>query len=117
MFGKSGRSRGSKETRSENRLPVEDGWVQIFDTPYEIKEWSANGLLASPCTAKVGVGSEIPIDVSIPIDSGVLEFSCRALVVRTNAARQELACMFVMVDRDTRATVDRYFSVFTGTEG
>ncbi len=103
---------GGKERRREEREEVSDGMVSILGNPYPIKNWSSTGFLAGACDLGLEEGQEVSIAVSVPLEGERLEFRCQALVVEANAEARELSAMFMMLDPEARAKIDRHFGVF-----
>ncbi len=116
MWGKLRSLFGREPTRGNRRIDerreVSDALVRIYNDTYPLKDWSASGFLASPCSADHKPGDEVAIFVSVPAKGRRIEFDCRALVVRANKDIQHLAAMFVMMDKSARATVAQEFGVF-----
>ncbi len=98
--------------RTEVRVAVEAAKVQVGRDECDVVEWSANGFSARPCPDWIGEGKEVTIEFRVTIDTGELEFTCKALIVRCHADKSEFAAMFVFIPHDARATIDRYFGVF-----
>ncbi|MEE8246407.1 MAG: hypothetical protein V3S87_03995 [Alphaproteobacteria bacterium] len=103
---------GGKERRREEREELSDGTVSILGDPYPLKNWSSTGFLAGACDLGLEEGQEVSIAVSVPLEGERLEFRCQALVVEANAESRELSAMFVMLDPEARAQIDRHFGVF-----
>lgn len=116
MWGKLRSLFGREPTRGNRRIDerreVSDGVVRIYNDTYPLKDWSASGFLASPCSADHEPGDEVAIFVSVPAKGRRIEFDCRALVIRANKDMQHLAAMFVMMDKSVRATVAQEFEGF-----
>lgn len=104
--------RRKKERRREEREETSEGTVSILGDPYPLKNWSSTGFLAGACDLGLEEGQEVSIAVSVPLDDERLEFRCHALVVEANAEARELSAMFVMLDPEARAKIDRHFGVF-----
>lgn len=103
---------GEGERRREEREELSDGTVSILGDPYPLKNWSSTGFLAGACDLGLEEGQEVSIAVSVPLEGARLEFRCQALVVEANAEARELSAMFMMLDAEARAKIDRHFGVF-----
>jgi hypothetical protein len=110
-----GQQEGRRNRRNEERREIKDGHVRIYNDTYPLKDWSASGFLASPCSANHKSGDEVAIFLSVPLRGRRMEFDCRALVVRVNQDMQHLAAMFVMMDNSSRAMIDEEFGVFAAS--
>ena len=108
LFG----GRRKKERRREEREETSDGTVSILGDAYPLKNWSSTGFLAGACDLGLEEGQEVSIAVSVPLEGARLEFRCQALVVEANAESRELSAMFMMLDPEARAKIDRHFGVF-----
>ncbi len=106
-------SRKSQHRRLERREDVSGATVRIWGETYMVKNWSHSGFLVSPCTLDRHEGDEVEIEFSVPLGERVLEFTCRALVVKVDKEKQELAAMFVMMDNQTRQSIDEHFGGFS----
>lgn len=107
---KSVTSRSSKNKRLEPREEVDGATVEIWGETYPVKNWSHSGFLATSCPLDRREGDEMEIYFSVPLRDGMLEFSCRALVVNVDKEKQELAAMFVMMDNYTRQKINEHFA-------
>ncbi len=101
-----------EERRREEREEVSEGTVSILGDPYPLKNWSSTGFLAGACDLGLEEGKEVSIAMSVPLEGERFEFRCQALVVEANAEARELSAMFMMLDPEARAKIDRHFGVF-----
>jgi hypothetical protein len=106
-----GEKRPTEERTREPREEVRDGQVITVFNIYPLKNWSPRGFLVTSCDLVREPGDRLDIDVSIPLPTLRLEFGCRAIVVRTNEDRQELAGVFAGVDDATQAVIDDHFGI------
>ena len=75
------------------------GWtVQIGKRAYPVKDWSQHGFLATSCRLKRKVGDRLDIHFSMPVEGGGIETMRRAIVVRVDPKRRELAAVFATQD-------------------
>ncbi len=103
-------SRTRKDKRLSLREETAEAVVEIWGDTYPVKNWSNSGFLAASCTLDRKEGDEVEIDFSVPLRYRRLEFNCRALVVKVDKDKQELAAMFVMIDDWTRQKIDAHFA-------
>ena len=105
-------SKTESDKRRQPREEVSDGTVRIYGNTYPVKNWNSTGFLAGSCDLDFKEGHEVNIDFSIALADTRLEFSCQALVVKTNRDTQELSAMFEWLDPEARERIDRHFGVF-----
>ena len=110
-------SKSPEERRRERREALSDGTARLLDNTYPMKNWSARGFCVGSCVLDQHkqIGDRLEIDFSIPLADHRIEFSCRALVLRVDPEKQELAGMFATVDESTQLAIDEHFGIFPGT--
>lgn len=99
-----------KDRRREPREAVEDGTVVIKEQTFRLHDWSSRAFMASPCTIDCKTTDRIDIKFSARFPDGPIEFDCRAIVVRIDRDKEELAAYFAMLDDDTQTAIERHFS-------
>ncbi len=100
---------GVKEKRRERREYVEDGTVEINGQAYRVHDWSTRAFMAKPCDVDCKITDRIDIKFSIRLPTKRIEFVSRAIVVRLDRERQELAAYFAMLDEATQTTIADHF--------
>ncbi len=110
--GKASPSKTNGDNRKEPREEVREGSVRIYRERYPLKDWSRSGFLTAPCALGLDEGKELNISVSVTLAKKRLDFDCKAVVVRANDKNEEVACLFVMIDRGARIDIDQHFGVF-----
>ena len=105
-----------KDRRREPREAVEDGTVVIKGQTFRLHDWSSRAFMASPCTIDCKTTDRIDIKFSARFPDGPIEFDCRAIVVRIDRDKEELAAYFAMLDDDTQAAIERHFSTLAERE-
>ncbi len=103
--------RTAEERTRAPREEVTDGHVAIVFNTYPLKNWSVRGFLITSCDLVQEPGHRLDIDISIPLPTLRLDFSCRAIVVRASEDRQELAGVFVGVDEAIQVVIDDHFGI------
>ena len=103
--------RSAVKKRQEPREEVTDGWVEIRGKKSPVKDWSARGFLTTSCDVDCSVTNRLDIRFSVPLTTGPLEFDCRAIVIRVDKDKRELACVFAMVDDATQAAIAGHFGL------
>ena len=97
-----GRRRGLREE-------VDDGSVEIDGRTYPVKNWSARGFMAKPCDVDCNIADELDVEFALRFAGQKIEFSCRAIVVRIDKKRQELAATYVMLDDAAQLAIAKHF--------
>jgi hypothetical protein len=110
-LSKTGEERAAEERARAPREEVTDGHVATVFNTYPLKNWSVRGFLVTSCDLVQEPGDRLDIDVSIPLPTLRLDFGCRAIVVRANQDRQELAGVFAGVDEATQVVIDDHFGI------
>lgn len=105
-------SKSPEERRRERREALSDGTARLLDNTYPMRNWSARGYCVGSCVLDQQIGDRLEIDFSIPLADQRIEFSCRALVLRVDPEKQELAGMFATVDDSTQRAIDEHFGIF-----
>ncbi len=100
-----------REQRRERREDVSDGTARFEGETYPLTNWSARGFCLEPCVTDHKIGDRLDVDFSVAIDDGRLDFNCRALVLRVDKERRQMAGIFATVDEETRQAIDDFFAV------
>jgi hypothetical protein len=100
-----------EDKRRERREDVSDGTARFRGETYPLKNWSARGFCLGPCVSEHKTGDRLDIEFSVPLAGHRLEFSCRAVVLRVDPEKQEVAGIFATVDEATRQAIDDHFGV------
>lgn len=103
--------RAAEERARAPREKVTDGYVATVFNTYPLKDWSVRGFLITSCDLVQEPGDRLDIDVSIPLPTSRLEFGCRAIVVRADEGRQELAGVFTGIDEAVQVVIDDHFGI------
>ncbi len=106
-----------EDRRRERREEVSDGTARFGGETYPLTDWSARGFCLEPCVTDHKIGDRLDVDVSVPIGDGRLEFNCRALVLRVDKERRQMAGIFATVDEETRQAIDNYFTAAPALTG
>ena len=102
--------------RSREQLRVDvneepaDGAVEIGGVTYPVKNWSARGFLAAPCDAGCKVTDRVSIAFSVGGAPDRITFRCRALVIRVDRERHELAGVFLSLDEQVLQKITNHFA-------
>ena len=67
--------------------------------------------MAKPCDADCKITDRIEFEFSARFPSGPIEFTGRAVVVRIDRKRQELAALFAMLYEDAQVAIANHFGV------
>ena len=106
-----------EDRRRERREEVSDGTARFGGETYPLTDWSARGFCLEPCVTDHKIGDRLDIDFSVAIGDGRLEFNCRALVLRVDKERRQMAGIFATVDEETRQAIDEHFAVAPALTG
>ena len=98
-----------QEKRRDPRENVEDGEVEINGRTYPLCEWSRRAFMAKPCDIDCNTTDRIEIEFRVRYPDKRIEFSSRAIVVRIDKERQELAAIFVMLDEAAQTAIANHF--------
>ena len=102
-----------EERRREAREELDGGLVVIDGDAYVLADWSAHGFCVAEYTAERKPGDRVDMYFSIPIPGQTLEFKCRAVIARYDAAKRELGGMFSNLDDELQDLIDEHFNVFS----
>lgn len=83
------------DRRAERRQPVSAWTVRIGGLTSPLINLSACGFLAEAEAARHADGVIVEVTISIPPPPKAYEFNSRALVVRIDEVKQEIACEFI----------------------
>ena len=98
-----------RDRRREVREDVKFGTVEINGRSYPIRNWSSTGFLAQPCDFKCSEGDSVDIRFHVEIPGKTFRFDCKAILVRVDKKKQEVAGVFTMLDRETRVRIANHF--------
>ena len=98
-----------KNGRREPREEVDDGSVEIDGHTYPVTNWSARGFMAKPCDVDCNIADELDVEFALRFANEKIEFGCRAIVVRIDKKRQELAAAYVMLDEVAQLAIAKHF--------
>jgi len=98
-----------KDKRREPHEEVEDGTVAINGQAYRVIDWSARAFMAKPCDIDCKIFDLVDIKFSIRFPTKRIEFVSRALVVRIDKERQELAAYFAELDEEAQIAIANHF--------
>ncbi len=96
--------------RRELREKVEDGTVEINGQTFPVFDWSARAFMAKPCDIDCKITDRVEIKFSIRFPTKRIEFVSRAIVVRIDKERQELAAYFAMLDEEAQLAIENHFA-------
>jgi len=96
--------------RREPREEVEDGTVEINGQTFPVFDWSARAFMAKPCDIDCKVPDRVDIKFSIRFPTKRIEFVSRAIVVRIDKEKQELAAYFAMLDEEAQLAITNHFA-------
>ena len=96
--------------RREPREEVEDGTVEINGQTFPVFDWSARAFMAKPCDIDCKVTDRVDIKFSIRFPTKRIEFVSRAIVVRIDKEKQELAAYFAMLDEEAQLAITNHFA-------
>ena len=98
-----------KSRRREPREDVDDGSVEIDGHAYPVKNWSARGFMAKPCDVDYNIADQLDVKIAIRFPIEKIEFGCRAIVVRIDKKRQELAAAYVTLNDAAQLAIAKHF--------
>ena len=99
-----------RDRRREGREDVHLGTVAFAGKSYPIKNWSSTGFLAGPCQCDCSEGDNLDISFHVEVPGKTVRFACKAILVRVDNGRGEVAGVFTMMDRETRQFLAEYFA-------
>ncbi len=102
-------AKSPQQRRGEPREIVEDGEVEIYGQVYRVHDWSSRAFMAKPCDADCKITNRIDIKFSARFSDERIEFASRAVVIRIDKERQELAALFAMLDEDAQVAIAKHF--------
>ena len=88
---------------------IGSGVVVIDGTTYPLKGWNSNGFIAETYTGELRKGNHFEITASLTLFDNVIDFSCDAIVVRTDPDQHELEASFTAMDINTRRAIAQIF--------
>lgn len=97
------------ERREDTRRETAHGSVTIGDQSYPIRNWNSRGFLAGAYTGPLSEGERTEVACSIKAGDSAFAFACQARIMRVDRETEDIAAMFVGLDADNRAAIDRHF--------
>ena len=104
-----------QERRREPREQVEDGEVEIKGQTYRLKDWTPRAFMARPCDIDCKITDRLEIKFRARFPDEQIEFTSRAIVIRVDKERQELAAYFAMLDEAAETAIANHFGDDTQT--
>ena len=104
-----------QDRRREPREEIENGEVEIRGRTYRLNDWTPRAFMAKPCDVDCNITDRLDVTVSLRYPDKKIEFACRAIVVRIDKERQELAAYFAMLDEAAETAVANHFGDGTQT--
>ncbi len=104
-----------EERRREPRDEVTEGTATIDGKTYPLRNWSARGFCIDEVDFETSPTRRLDAEFSVKLPDQTLDFSCRIVVVRVIAEKQEIGGAFVKIDKETQAKIDEHFAVFSPT--
>ena len=102
-----------EERRREPRDEVTEGTATIDGKTYPLRNWSARGFCIGEIDFEVSPTRRLEADFSVKLPDQTLDFSCRIVVMRVIAEKQEIGGTFVKIDKTTQDKIDKHFAVFS----
>jgi hypothetical protein len=102
-----------EERRQEPREELTEGTATIDDKSYPLRNWSARGFCIGDVDFEASPTRRLQAKFSVTLPTQTLEFSCRIVVVRVIAEKNEIGGTFVNVDKVTQEKIDEHFAVFS----
>ncbi len=97
------------ERRADTRRETAQGSVMIDEQSYPIRNWNSRGFLAGGYAGTRAEGERTEVACSIKAGDSAFAFTCQARIMRVDRAAEEIAAMFVGIDADNRAAIDKHF--------
>ena len=104
-----------EERRREPRDEVTEGTATIDGKTYPLRNWSARGFCIGEIDFEVSPTRRLEADFSVKLPDQTLDFSCRIVVMRVIADKQEIGGTFVKIDKQAQKKIDEHFAVFSPT--
>ena len=98
-----------RDRRREYREDVDLGTVGFRGRTYPVKNWSSTGFLAAPCQCPCREGDSVDIQFHVEVPGKTVRFECKAILVRVDNKRGEVAGVFTMMEPETRIMVAKHF--------
>ncbi len=96
------------ENRREGRRPV-FGSARINGQSFPLIDWSSSGFCASGYEGGFYVGERCDLELTLNLNDQETFFTCRTFIVRTDAAGQQIAGVFLEMDPRDRLALAEYF--------
>ena len=98
-----------RDRRRERREDVNLGTVEFRGRTYPVRNWSSTGFLAAPCQCPCQDGDSVDIRFHVEIPGKTVRFECKAILVRVDNKRGEIAGVFTMMEPETRVMIAKHF--------
>lgn len=104
-----GPARVEDESRRELRERVTSGSAMLRNIRYPLTDWSSSGICMRDYDGNHSVGDRVHAWVHIDCADTVFTFKCELLLVRLDPVQQQLAGVFVTLDRPDRVAIAAHF--------
>ncbi len=104
-----------EERRREPREELTEGTATIDGKTYPLRTWSARGFCIGEVDFETSPTRRLDAEFSVKLPDQTLDFSCRIVVVRVIAGKQEIGGTFVKIDKQMQEKIDEHFAVFSPT--
>ncbi len=108
-------AKSPQERHREPREKVEDGEVEINGQTYRLSDWTTRAFMAKPCDVDCNITDRVEIQFRVRYPDKRIEFTSRAVVVRIDKERHELAALFAMLDDAAETAIANHFGDGTQT--
>jgi hypothetical protein len=108
---------GPKPTGADRRTgpridtPPNAATLSVDGAPYPLKNWSAQGFLASPYEGTRAVGDKCVVNINVQQAPFAITFAAEVVIVRKEAG--DLAGRFVFLPPENVAQIEAYFAFHT----
>lgn len=97
------------ERRAVTRQEAAEGTVKFDDESYPIHNWNSRGFLAGDYAGTRTEGERLEVTCSIKAGDSEFAFTCQARIMRVDREAGSIAALFVGLDADNRAAIDKHF--------
>jgi hypothetical protein len=98
-----------KNRRWAERQTTTGGTVEIDGQSLPLIDWSASGFLATSYAGDHRRGNRVKVRFAASLPDRKLEFSCRAIVIKADPERGELAAKFVGISDEAKSVIAEHF--------
>ena len=98
-----------KSRRWAERELTSGGTVKIDGQSLPLIDWSASGFLATSYVGDHRRGNRVKVRFAAALPARELEFSCRAIVIKADPQRGELAAKFVGISDEAKSVIAEHF--------